>query len=70
MPAGRPPRFVTYASLAEHINQLTAIQGACERIRHTALPFAYTLLLHRTAHLFCILLPFGVVHSLGYATPC
>jgi putative membrane protein len=55
--------------LAEHINQLTAIQGACERIRHTALPFAYTLLLHRTAHLFCVLLPFGVVHSLGYATP-
>ena len=69
--ARRPGRLdsVTYASLAEHINQLTAIQGACERIRHTALPFAYTLLLHRTAHLFCILLPFGVVHPLGYATP-
>ncbi|MCK6376250.1 MAG: bestrophin [Zoogloea sp.] len=60
---------VTYCALAEHINQLTAIQGACERIRHTALPFAYTLLLHRTAHIFCFLLPFGVVHSLGYATP-
>jgi len=69
--ARRPGRLdsVTYMGLAEHINQLTAIQGACERIRHTALPFAYTLLLHRTAHLFCVLLPFGVVHSLGYATP-
>lgn len=60
---------VTYCALAAHINQLTAIQGACERIRHTALPFAYTLLLHRTAYLFCFLLPFGVVQSLGLATP-
>ena len=60
---------ITYMGLAAHLDQLTAIQGACERIRHTALPFAYTLLLHRTAHLFCALLPFGVVHTLGYATP-
>lgn len=60
---------VTYCAMAEHINQLTAIQGACERIRYTALPFAYTLLLHRTAHIFCVLLPLGLVHSLGHATP-
>lgn len=60
---------VTYCALAGHVNQLAAIQGACERIRHTALPFAYTLLLHRTAYLFCLLLPFGLVPSLGYATP-
>ena len=60
---------ITYCSMAEHINQLTAIQGACERIRYTALPFAYTLLLHRTAHIFCVLLPLGLVHSLGHATP-
>ncbi|WP_346289001.1 bestrophin family ion channel, partial [Zoogloea sp.] len=60
---------VTYVMMAAHVDQLTAIQGACERIRHTALPFAYTLLLHRTAHIFCILLPFGLVHSLGHATP-
>lgn len=60
---------ITYTALAEHVNQLTAIQGACERIRYTALPFAYTLLLHRTAHLYCVLLPIGMVHSLGWATP-
>lgn len=60
---------ITYTALSTQLDHLTAIQGACERIRHTALPFAYTLLLHRTAHLFCMLLPFGVVHSLGYATP-
>ena len=60
---------VTYCAMAEHINQLTAIQGACERIRYTALPFAYTLLLHRTAHLYCFLLPFGLVDITGFMTP-
>src|SRR5690606_10821036 len=33
------------------------------------LPFAYTLLLHRFAWLFCVLLPFGLVGALGWATP-
>jgi Bestrophin, RFP-TM, chloride channel len=32
-------------------------------------PFTYTLLLHRTAWLFCLLLPLGLVGTLGMATP-
>ena len=36
---------------------------------HTPVPFAYTLLVHRTAMLFCLLLPFGLVGALGLATP-
>jgi ion channel-forming bestrophin family protein len=38
-------------------------------LRSTPTPFTYTLLLHRTAWLFCLLLPFGLVGTLGLATP-
>ncbi|AKV01368.1 putative membrane protein [Labilithrix luteola] len=33
------------------------------------MPFAYSLLLHRTAYLFCLLLPFGLVGAVGLVTP-
>jgi putative membrane protein len=42
---------------------------ACERLRNTPIPFSYTLLLHRTAYLYCFLLPFGLVDTIGYLTP-
>ncbi len=48
---------------------MTMVQTACERIRTTPVPFGYTLLLHRTAYLFCFLLPFGFADTLGWATP-
>ncbi|SER04021.1 putative membrane protein [Faunimonas pinastri] len=56
------------AQMEEAISQMTAIQGGCERIRFTPLPFAYTLLLHRTAYLYCLALPFGLVDVTRYAT--
>ena len=45
------------------------MQAACERIKSTPLPFPYTLLLHRTIYLFCILLPFAMAEPLGWLTP-
>lgn len=45
------------------------MQAGCERIMGTPLPFAYTLLLQRTAYVFCLLLPFGLVSSTGWGTP-
>jgi putative membrane protein len=60
---------ILYQGLVTHLTAISGIQAACERIRHTPLPFAYTLLLHRTAYLFCLLLPFGLVDNLGFATP-
>jgi putative membrane protein len=33
------------------------------------MPFAYTLLLHRTATMYCYLLPFGLVDTIGAMTP-
>lgn len=53
-------------------NTLSAISGAaasCERIKSTPIPFSYTLLLHRTAYLYCFLLPFGLVDTIGFMTP-
>jgi Bestrophin, RFP-TM, chloride channel len=42
---------------------MAGIQVACERIATTPLPFPHTLLMQRTAYLFCLLLPFGLVAS-------
>jgi len=42
---------------------------ACDRIKTTPIPFSYTLLLHRTAYLYCFLLPFGLVDTLTFMTP-
>ena len=51
------------------LSSLTVVLAACERIYTTPLPFAYTLLVHRTTYLFCFMLPFGLANSLGWATP-
>jgi putative membrane protein len=48
---------------------LTGAAAACERIKNTPVPFSYTLMLHRTAYLYCFLLPFGLVDSIGFMTP-
>lgn len=60
---------ITFQTFDRSINSLGAVQAACERIRSTPVPFAYTLLLHRTAYIFCFLLPLGFVDALGWATP-
>jgi putative membrane protein len=58
-----------YQSLSLRLQGMTNIHTACERLKATPMPFAYALLLHRTAWLFCLLLPFGMVGSLGLLTP-
>ena len=65
---GRLPPYL-YAVLEQRLTSMSAVQAGCERILTTPLPFAYTLLLHRFAWLFCVLLPFGLVGALGWATP-
>jgi putative membrane protein len=51
------------------LDHLERVLAGCERIRSTPIPFSYTLLLHRTAYLYCFLLPFGLVDTVGMATP-
>jgi putative membrane protein len=56
-------------SLDASISAMIGTAAACERIKSTPIPFSYTLLLHRTAYLYCFLLPFGLVETVGYLTP-
>jgi putative membrane protein len=51
------------------LNQLTAALGGCERIANTPLPFTYSVILHRSTYLYCLLLPFGLVDAIGVLTP-
>jgi len=51
------------------LNDLSAALGGCERIANTPLPFTYTVILHRSSYLYCMLLPFGLVDSIGLMTP-
>jgi len=51
------------------LSAMTGVAAACERIHGTPIPFSYTLLLHRTAYLYCWLLPFGLVDAIGDLTP-
>jgi putative membrane protein len=60
---------ISYQMLDRTLADLTLAQASCERIRWTPVPFGYTLLLHRTAHLFCLLLPFGFDDVLGWFMP-
>ncbi|MBR9830178.1 MAG: hypothetical protein GYB41_16330, partial [Oceanospirillales bacterium] len=60
---------VAAAALDKHLHALAGVQAASERIAHTPLPFAYTLLAHRTAYIYCYLLPLGLVGAAGWFTP-
>ncbi len=58
-----------YQQLASRIAAMSATHTACERIRKTPAPFAYSLLIHRTAYLYSLLLPIGLGSTLGFLTP-
>ncbi|MGE9550377.1 bestrophin family protein [Erwinia amylovora] len=60
---------ILWQSIDENLNHLSQVLGACERIATTPIPFAYSLILHRTVYLFCTLLPFALVSDLHYMTP-
>jgi len=43
--------------------------NGCDRLQTTPIPFAYSLLVHRTISVYLLLLPFGVVDGCGIMTP-
>jgi ion channel-forming bestrophin family protein len=57
------------SSMEVSLSRLAASAAGCERIAGTPIPFTYTLLLHRTAYVYCFLLPFGLVDLLHGLTP-
>ena len=52
--------------LENEIEKLSNIQGACERIRNTPMPFGYAVHLKRILLFYLLTLPFGFVKSLGW----
>jgi ion channel-forming bestrophin family protein len=60
---------ILQAAFDDNLNKLSEIVGGCERIASTPIPYSYRVLLHRTVYIYCFLLPFGFVDSLGWMTP-
>lgn len=60
---------IVMTSMDHQLNQFSNISGGCERIYNTPLPFAYSVLLHRTVYLYCFWLPFGLVDTLDWMMP-
>lgn len=56
-------------ALGERMASLTAQQAGCERIAGTPLPYVYSLLIYRTAYLYCLMLPLSLVEVAGWFTP-
>jgi len=55
-------------SMQELLNNLVDNLGACERILKTPMPLAYAIHLKQLLILYCFLLPFQIVQSLGWWT--
>lgn len=60
---------ILFQSITQRLHDMSVVLSGCERIFTTPLPFAYSLILHRTVYLFCIMLPFALVVDLHYMTP-
>ena len=58
-----------YPLLEEELQNFTNLQGGCERIKATPIPFSYNVLMHRIVGIYCFTLPFGLVETLGTITP-
>jgi len=63
--AGRIDALV-WSRLEDQLVALSQVQAGCERIAATPVPFAYSLLLHRTAHVFCLTLPLALAGTMGW----
>lgn len=55
--------------LEEGLTDFTNLQGGCERIKSTPIPFSYNILLHRIVAIYCFALPYGLVPLVGGVTP-
>ncbi|HHH30372.1 MAG TPA: hypothetical protein ENK57_18800 [Polyangiaceae bacterium] len=58
-----------FVVLERSLTELTDIQGGCERIKSTPIPFSYTALIHKIVAIYCYALPFGIVNATGWFTP-
>jgi ion channel-forming bestrophin family protein len=61
------PQHVTFFDAS--LTAMTDIQGACERIRNTPLPYVYAVLVHQIVGFYCVALPWGLLHTLQWIMP-
>jgi len=60
---------ISLAAIDQQMTRLSYVLGGCERISNTPIPYPYILMLHRIVHVYCFLLPFCLVDSIGWFTP-
>lgn len=63
------PDSITRAAFAKTLADISNAQGGMERIKNTPLPQQYSVYPVVFTHIFCALLPFGLVEQLGLLTP-
>ena len=55
--------------LEDVLTDICDVQGGCERIKNTPIPWSYTLLMHSIVAIYCFALPFGLVQTTHLLTP-
>jgi putative membrane protein len=50
------------------LHEYSSIQGACERIKNTPIPYSYSMFIKKFIFIFVITLPFGFVTTFSYFT--
>lgn len=55
--------------LEDCLTDMTNVQGGCERINGTPIPFTYNVLIHRIVAMYCFALPLGILSTTLMATP-
>jgi putative membrane protein len=51
------------------LNAICDVQGGCERIKSTPMPYSYTVLIHSIVATYCFALPFGLITTTHLLTP-
>jgi putative membrane protein len=60
---------IRLSALDQSLTELCNIQGGCERIKNTPLPRQYEYGPRLLVHVYCLMLPIGLVEGLGLITP-
>jgi putative membrane protein len=60
---------IELVGIEKYLRELGQVQGACERLVSTPVPFPYRLLVLRTVWLYILLAPFAMVQNCGWFTP-
>lgn len=60
---------IRFAALDQSLTELCNIQGGCERIKNTPLPRQYDYGPRLLVHMYCFMLPIGLVEGLRLITP-